>query len=747
MRRISFALVLLILSTTAFAQPLADRIPADAVVYVGWKGSADLGPQYDGSHTKAVIQASNLPQLFNQFLPDLIRKVRVKDPAAAEKLDLLSAVGAPLWRHPSAFYFGGIAMGENNERPVPRFALLCDAGDEAPPLVARLKTLIDQAKDIPFPLNATAQGSLVVVSSFDLPAKPDSALGAKKEFTDALAQVGKDPLASAYVDGEALLQVIDMLVNAGGDAEAIKNWPKIREVSGLTGLKRAAWSAGFDGADWAERAFIDAPAPRKGLLALLDNKPLPDDLLKSIPKSATLVAAGGFDLNRLLAEVRAAVKSIDPQAAQNLEKGLSAGSMMAGTNIEKDLLDPLGPHWAAYCAPSVGGNGILGFTLINRLDDPARAERAFNALELLANNMIVMQTRKQKDAPHIAFRQTKTADLTVHFLPVPYVAPSWAVKGQNLYVGLFPQIVTGAAAQTSAAKDSILDNDTFTRARARLGGEQASGIQFLDLPKVGADGYPQVLAIAQVGLGFADMFGVPAPAMVLPPLDKLQPHFTPLIAVARSDDRGFYYHKVMPFPGADYFGPQSQAFMGQNAMMISILLPSLNRAREAANRVKSASNLRQMGQGMFLYSNENRGKFPPDSATLKKYMADMDVKTDEMFKSPLGAGPGGEHYVYLYYEGLNNAASAEVIVAYDAAALNRRDGRDGTNLLFADGHVEWQTPPGIRDAVEVSRKVDPRSVPRDIPLPGIGAPPPPPAIDAPPERSVQPLRPRPRPTP
>jgi prepilin-type processing-associated H-X9-DG protein len=511
-------------------------------------------------------------------------------------------------------------------------------------------------------------------------------------------------------------------------------------------LKRVAWSGGFDGADWAERAFIDAPAPRKGLLALLDNKPLPDDLLKSIPKSATLVAAGGFDLSRLLAEVRSAVKSIDAQAAQNLEKGLSAGSMMVGTNLEKDLIDPLGPHWTVYCAPSVGGNGILGFTLINRLDDPARAERSLNALELFANNMIVMQTRKQKDAPHIAFRQSKTADGAVHFLPVPFVAPSWAVKGQNLYVGLFPQIVSGAAAQTASAKDSILDNETFTKARARVGGEQATAIQFLDLPKVGADGYPQVLAIAQVGLGFADMFGVPAPPMVLPPLDKLQPHFTPLIAIARGDDRGFYFHKVVPFPGADYFGPQSQAFMGQNAMMLSILLPSLNRARETANRVKSASNLRQLGQGMLLWSNENGGKFPPDVATLRKYMADMDVKTDELFKSPLGSGPGGEDYVYLYYEGLNNAASAEVIVAYDAAALNRREGRDGTNLLFGDGHVEWQSPAGIRQAVEASRKIEPRSVPQDIPLPGIGAPPPP-ALDAPPERPAPPLRPRPRRTP
>src|SRR3984885_14390424 len=46
------------------------------------------------------------------------------------------------------------------------------------------------------------------------------------------------------------------------------------------------------------------------------------------------------------------------------------------------------------------------------------------------------------------------------------------------------------------------------------------------------------------------------------------------------------------------------------ALLISILLPSLNRARETANRVKCASNLRQIGQAILLYSNENHGAYP-----------------------------------------------------------------------------------------------------------------------------------------
>jgi len=44
--------------------------------------------------------------------------------------------------------------------------------------------------------------------------------------------------------------------------------------------------------------------------------------------------------------------------------------------------------------------------------------------------------------------------------------------------------------------------------------------------------------------------------------------------------------------------------IGIIALLISILLPSLNRAREAANRIKCASNLRQVGLALKLYANE-----------------------------------------------------------------------------------------------------------------------------------------------
>lgn len=53
--------------------------------------------------------------------------------------------------------------------------------------------------------------------------------------------------------------------------------------------------------------------------------------------------------------------------------------------------------------------------------------------------------------------------------------------------------------------------------------------------------------------------------------------------------------------------------IGIIALLISILLPSLNRAREQANRIKCASNLRQLALAGIIYANQstrNNGKFP-----------------------------------------------------------------------------------------------------------------------------------------
>jgi len=51
--------------------------------------------------------------------------------------------------------------------------------------------------------------------------------------------------------------------------------------------------------------------------------------------------------------------------------------------------------------------------------------------------------------------------------------------------------------------------------------------------------------------------------------------------------------------------------IGIIAVLISILLPALSRARANAKKVSCMSNLRQIATAMVMYINDNKGQMPP----------------------------------------------------------------------------------------------------------------------------------------
>ena len=130
------------------------------------------------------------------------------------------------------------------------------------------------------------------------------------------------------------------------------------------------------------------------------------------------------------------------------------------------------------------------------------------------------------------------------------------------------------------------------------------------------------------------------------------------------------------------------------------LLPSLNREPNIPPpRVKSMSNLRQIGQAILLYSNDYNGQYPDSFRS-----AFMDVEMgSEVFVSPLRSetpaqgttkqavadqlsDPIHVSYVYLGRGFTTATVKPEDIVAYELPAQPN----SGANVLFGDGHVEYE---------------------------------------------------------
>jgi prepilin-type N-terminal cleavage/methylation domain-containing protein/prepilin-type processing-associated H-X9-DG protein len=174
--------------------------------------------------------------------------------------------------------------------------------------------------------------------------------------------------------------------------------------------------------------------------------------------------------------------------------------------------------------------------------------------------------------------------------------------------------------------------------------------------------------------------------------------------------------------------------IGIIALLVSILLPSLGRAREMSRRTACVSNLRQLGMAMIMYADENKGRLPNSNPpqTVSDWAAtnyvlvslnDIYVKSPATFHCPSDPDPaqtaitngdyatpnsarGSYDFYSVFWVPENGPTLVRIPRAPLAWDLNGGDPMvpsikrnhtptkaEGGNVVFADGHAEWQPQP------------------------------------------------------
>ena len=127
-------------------------------------------------------------------------------------------------------------------------------------------------------------------------------------------------------------------------------------------------------------------------------------------------------------------------------------------------------------------------------------------------------------------------------------------------------------------------------------------------------------------------------------------------------------------------------------------VPATMQARRQAMAVKCASNIRQLGMAMTMYTAENKGFLPPNlDVCIGRYMTGAAACTcpeaAHHAAPPASSGAFG-NYSYVYVPPPVARMSqfrspTTVVAAYEPLANH---GGRGSNFVFWDGHVEWHGP-------------------------------------------------------
>ena len=663
---------------------IARYMPADTPIYVGWSQLVET----DSPDTRVL-----------QMIAKAARLEADEDEEAALAAILLDGLG-PLQT-------GSVGIGlfdvpiENGE-PGIELAAVVDAGDESGKLSDVIRELIALNSDPSEIQSQTVNG--VALQTFPLTETLTLCWGMHREcFLVAIgAQAARQVIdcmngspatladttelkfdrqkVQARLDGRFLCVYSDVqrVITRGKEVatELIGELPPIVDQL-INELGFAAYRSKYlhiDSINGTPRmmGFAHLEGPLGGFFTLWKQKPLTEEDLKIVPKNAYWMQVNNLDLSAVLNEALRITGEVAPDAVPMVESSLAMSTNILGFSITDDLLAAFGDTWTFFDAPDHGGFLMTGTVLVADVKD-AEALQGILARSCEMSAAMLMQSEEAG----LLLRQMQYQEHTIHYvtisgIPCP-VMPAWAFVRDRFVFGLYPQTVATVIKQVDPQTrgPSILDNPAFQSARAQLP-QEVLGIGYYDSQYFARMFYPFINGLVAAGMSMLAEYGVEMDFEMHPPLAEYAAQITNHVGTSSVDQDGILYASIG-------HGAPLAFVAGSAAMVTSIMLPSLSRARELSKRAVSSANLRGIGQVCHIYANDHDDKFP-DSL---EQLIEEKMCPPGLLQSP--HDPEGM-ISYVYIAGQMESAEPRNILAYERV----RDD-EGTNVLFTDGHVECMT--------------------------------------------------------
>jgi prepilin-type processing-associated H-X9-DG protein len=452
---------------------------------------------------------------------------------------------------------------------------------------------------------------------------------------------GRSPSATSDPTRAALAAAGSGFTPAGlafFELAALPPLPPQAEALGLDGIERIDFRWGFDGAALRTVTRVIAPAPRSGLLALLDQPAFDRQTMLPLPPGLAGFTAFSLAPDTFYDRLAAVAGAMDPEgeaAFQSFERTVRRAT---GLQFRQDILAHLGPRMAFYVVPTrinAPTNPLEGLvqgvahvpraTLVIELKDRGRFARTLDRLVAAAQDFLRDQALAPPQTPAAEIRRLEGFDhgyvlsVPTALLPLP--------------AGLRPTILLG--------KRTLILGSTTAAARAALaledgpGGLPAGdplapalhatpdGMIFVSVADTRQSLLPEVVAnlpaLIQLFGNAAVTGGPPGVARrkpgdpglavnvdpdLIPEPDALRPFLFPGSFALGRDDQGFQFVSRESFPSVN---PVTLA-----PVAVALLLPAVQSARTAARRAQSINNLKQIGLALHNYHSVN-DRFPPQA--------------------------------------------------------------------------------------------------------------------------------------